>query len=233
MDQSRETVHPAGWILRWSSANALGLVAAAFAGWRVNSAWPVLAAGSLSLLFFLLLAQKRLAGAALWNSANIVTLFRWVGISGLALAAPQARGYLMPGGGLVLIGLDSLDGWLARRQGTQTDFSEFLDKEIDSLFLLVVTLSLVSRGLEGAWVLTIGLSRYLFVISLLVLRPRRRKERRSPRGRLVYSAVLLTLLALHSPLGLPQTWPAVGCLAVLLASFFLDVKDVFFGEVDG
>jgi phosphatidylglycerophosphate synthase len=233
MHRLAESVQPSGWVLRWSSAHAFGVAAAAYAGWRLNSAWPVLAVGSLSILFFLLLGKERLTVAALWNPANMISLFRWMGISGLALAAPQARGYLIPAGGLVLIGLDSLDGWLARRQGTQTDFSEFLDKEIDSLFLLVVALSLVTRGLEGAWVLAIGLSRYLFVIALLVLRPARRKERRSPRGRLVYSTVLLIILALHSPLGLPRTWPAAGCLAILLTSFALDVKDVFFGEVDG
>ncbi len=229
MDHLKASIQPSGWILRWSSANALAVMAAAVAGWREKSAWPVLAAGSLSILFFILLALKRLTGPALWNAANMVSLFRWMGVAGLAFATPRAPGFLIPSGGVVLIGLDSLDGWLARRQGTQTDFSEFLDKEIDALFLLVVTLSLVARDIEGVWILIIGLSRYLFVIALLVFRPARPKERRSSRGRVVYSAVLLTLLALFSPLRLPHTWLALGCLVVLLSSFILDVKDIFFG----
>ncbi|MEW5900796.1 MAG: CDP-alcohol phosphatidyltransferase family protein [Acidobacteriota bacterium] len=219
--------------MRWSSVNAFVLVLAAFVSLKWNTPWPVLGIGSFSIFSFLTVGQKKLAGRDLWNWANGVSLFRWAGIGVLALAAPQARGFLIFGGGLLLMLLDSLDGWLAERLEIRTQFGEFLDKEIDSLFLLIICLSLASRGLVGSWVVIIGLSRYFFVIALFYLRPSQPKERRSLRGRLTYSSVVLILLGLFLPLPTPRLWVALGCAALLLFSFFQDIGHLFFGDHNG
>jgi phosphatidylglycerophosphate synthase len=221
------------WILRWSLLNAVAVLGAVLIGRGDNSIRLVLALSVLSFLLYLWLARPRLKGRELWNWANLVSLFRWVVMAGLGLTMPQAPGALILGGGTLFMGLDTLDGWLARRQETQTEFSEYLDKEIDSLFLLTVCLGLVTRHVVGAWVLIIGLSRYAFVIALAALRPPLPKEKRSNRARLVYSAVLTVLLALFLPLPLPRAWPALGCLAGLLSSFFLDAREVFWGKGRG
>jgi phosphatidylglycerophosphate synthase len=221
------------WILRWSSLHALAVLGAVLVGWGDKTMRLVLALGALSFLLYLWLGRQRLKSRELWNGANLVSLFRWVAMSVLGLTMAKAPGALILGGGILFMGLDTLDGWLARRQETQTEFSAFLDKEIDSLFLLIICLGLVSRHVVGAWILIIGLSRYVFVIAIAVLRPAHPKERRSGRARLVYSAVLVVLLSLFLPLRLPQAWPALGCLAGLLSSFFLDAREVFWGKGRG
>jgi phosphatidylglycerophosphate synthase len=228
-----EIRHPPAWILKWSSANALVLLPAAFACLRVNAAWPVLAVGSFSLLFFLSAARQKIAGAALWNWPNAVSLSRWAAIIALFWAVPRDQGSLIFAGGVLLMFLDGMDGWLARRLETCTEFGEYFDKEIDSLFLLVVCLSLTIRDEVGAWILIVGLGRYLFVVAVFFFKPVQPKERRSARARLIYSGALLVLLALFLPLALPRFWAALSCAAALLFSFVRDIRDLFFGEKNG
>jgi len=200
---------------------------------RKASAWPVLGIASLSLLFLLLLARHKLGRPVLWNWANGISVLRWCGIVILALGAPRLKGGLFFGGGVLLMLLDGLDGRLARRMGTASDLGEYLDKEIDSLFLLLVCLSLVIKALVGPWVIIIGLSRFLFVVALFFFKPFRPKESRSLRARLIYSGTLIILLSLFLPYPFSRTWPALGCSAIILFSFLRDVGQLFTGEADG
>ena len=224
---------PPEWIVKWSSVHALMLVPTAFASVREVSAWPVLSIASLSLLFLLLLARQKLGRIPLWNWANGVSVLRWGGIVFLALAAPRLQGGFFFGGGILLMLLDGLDGRLARRQGTATELGEYLDKEIDSLFLLVVCLSLVAEGLVGPWIIIIGLSRYLFVVALFFFKPVRPKESRSLRARFIYSGTLLILLSLFLPFPFSRSWTALGCAAIILFSFLRDIWQLFIGKDNG
>src|SRR3979411_758152 len=61
---------------------------------------------------------------------------------------------------------DTLDGQIARRRGTVSDFGKFLDPLADKLFLLSVLIVLVQEGLVAAWVVVVIFSREL-IITLL------------------------------------------------------------------
>src|SRR6185503_17128116 len=62
----------------------------------------------------------------------------------------------------VALGLDVLDGWLARRTGTASELGARFDGEVDAFLLLVLSVY-VARGF-GAWVVLIGAARYLFLV---------------------------------------------------------------------
>ncbi|MEV7095953.1 CDP-alcohol phosphatidyltransferase family protein [Amycolatopsis sp. NPDC051045] len=62
--------------------------------------------------------------------------------------------------GLALL-LDGLDGQVARRTGTASEFGARFDMEVDAFLILLLCIQ-VSRAL-GLWVLAIGLMRYVFV----------------------------------------------------------------------
>ncbi len=81
--------------------------------------------------------------------ANLDPVLRWL----LALAATTA-----------LI-LDGVDGWLARRSGMASDFGADFDLEVDSLFMLALSLLVYATDAVGVWVLTNGLMRYIFVLA--------------------------------------------------------------------
>src|SRR2546421_11528902 len=61
---------------------------------------------------------------------------------------------------------DTLDGELARRRGTVSDFGKFLDPLADKLFVLSVLIVLVQEGLVAAWVVVVIFSRELMITIL-------------------------------------------------------------------
>src|SRR5689334_5670868 len=61
---------------------------------------------------------------------------------------------------------DTLDGELARRSRSVSDFGKFLDPLADKLFVLSVLIVLVQEGLVAAWVVLIIFSRELMITIL-------------------------------------------------------------------
>jgi phosphatidylglycerophosphate synthase len=61
----------------------------------------------------------------------------------------------------VALALDAVDGWVARRTGTETALGARFDGEVDAF--LILALSVYVAPAFGAWVLAIGAARYLFL----------------------------------------------------------------------
>ena len=57
--------------------------------------------------------------------------------------------------------LDGVDGWVARRSGTEGALGARFDGEVDAFLILVLSVY-VARS-AGAWVLAIGAARYVFL----------------------------------------------------------------------
>jgi phosphatidylglycerophosphate synthase len=60
----------------------------------------------------------------------------------------------------VALALDFVDGWLARRTSTESPLGAKLDGEVDAFLILVLSIEVAPS--MGAWVLLIGLARYVF-----------------------------------------------------------------------
>jgi phosphatidylglycerophosphate synthase len=67
----------------------------------------------------------------------------------------------------VALGLDAIDGWVARRTGMATALGARFDGEVDAF--LILALSVYVAPAFGAWVLAIGAARYLFLAGEWVL----------------------------------------------------------------
>ena len=59
------------------------------------------------------------------------------------------------------LALDFVDGWLARRTGTESALGARLDGEVDAFLILVLSVEVAPSA--GAWVLALGLARYAFL----------------------------------------------------------------------
>jgi phosphatidylglycerophosphate synthase len=97
---------------------------------------------------------------------NTVTLFRLAVMAGLL--APLAG--FVNSWALVVIAtfaliLDGVDGWLAKRQGLESAFGARLDMEVDSALALVLALNVFFAEIAGAFVLLLGVPRYLFLVA--------------------------------------------------------------------
>ncbi len=121
--------------------------------------------------------------------------------------------------------LDGIDGWIARRSGMTSDFGADFDMEVDSLFLLALSLLVYGTDIVGAWVLCSGLMRYSFVIAgwswptlAAPLMPRWRRKVIC----VVQVAALIATLAPVLPMAVAQAL-CVGSLALLGYSFGADV----------
>jgi phosphatidylglycerophosphate synthase len=68
------------------------------------------------------------------------------------------------GASLLVVALDGLDGWLARRTHMASDFGARFDMEVDALLIFVLSILVWRHGKAGAWVLVSGAMRYAFVV---------------------------------------------------------------------
>lgn len=158
---------------------------------------------------------------------NLVTLTRLLLVA--VLAVPLAAG---TGGGeevfavaLVVLLLDGIDGWLARRAGLASAFGARFDMEVDSALALVLALHVWVGGATGAIVLILGVPRYAFALAGAVLPWLRAPlpERFSRKAVCVLQLGTLVVLQLPGlPVGAAGWLVAVAALS-LIWSFWRDV----------
>ena len=162
--------------------------------------------------------------------ANRVTLVRTIGTLSLAglivyveALGPGGRWWVV-GSGTVIMILDGLDGWIARRTGTSTAFGALLDMETDAFLMLVLSTLVWAEGRAGIWVLLIGAMRYLFVGASFILPALRSELFPSFRRKLVcviQGIALLVALGPIIPAPMALTVSALA-LAMLTWSFAVD-----------
>jgi CDP-diacylglycerol--glycerol-3-phosphate 3-phosphatidyltransferase len=104
---------------------------------------------------------KRFGQSALATPANIVTVSRIVlAVPTLALIRDDGAGWLTVGLWLAVTASDSLDGWLARRDGA-TRSGAFLDPVADKLIVLGGLAMLADRGVFPWWAVALVAAREL------------------------------------------------------------------------
>jgi CDP-diacylglycerol--glycerol-3-phosphate 3-phosphatidyltransferase len=157
------------------------------------------------------------------NIPNVLTLSRLVAILPLmVLLMVRFPGHDQLAAALFIVFslTDTMDGQIARRRGTVSDFGKFLDPLADKLFVLSVLIVLVQEGLVAAWVVVVIFSREL-IITLLrsVAATQGSVIAAAPLGKTktVMQMLAVTLLILQRPY--PVIVPVAG-LAVVVAIVF-------------
>jgi phosphatidylglycerophosphate synthase len=127
--------------------------------------------------------------------------------------------------GIVLV-LDGVDGWIARRLGSVSDFGARFDMETDALLILVLSALALHFDKAGAWILAAGLMRYAFVAAGKIWPWMSAALPASRRRQTVCVVQIVTLLVCLAPF-VARPWSSgVGALglAVLTWSFAVDVR---------
>ncbi len=191
----------AGWLVGLASGLALNL-ALARALWRDPSAG---------------------LGWASWVTLTRATLA--VGVAALTAASfelPVATATLVTLASIALA-LDFVDGWLARRTGTQSALGAKLDGEVDAFLILALSIEVAPTA--GGWVLLIGLARYAFLAAGWALPWLRAPLPRRDWRKTVTASQGVALVVAAS--GVPPLWVSrvllVVALAMLAESFGRDV----------
>lgn len=180
------------------------LAAAAVACW---SGLPAVLAGVVTISFAALIRATWGAWtpSGAFGLANAVTTVRLGLILGLLAGGLSLPAWTLALLGVVAIHLDGVDGWAARRFGTQGDFGARYDVAVDSVFALALSVILLARGSLGPWILIAGVWHYVYVLAPLVLVTQRAEAPRSRLRCTVFIAVVGTLAAAFV---LPDPWAA-------------------------
>ena len=110
---------------------------------------------------------RRRYGPETLSKADAVTLLRalWVGAVACfigAVPSPEMAIWVM-GITAVALALDGLDGLVARRTHSVSEFGAQLDMELDAVLILVLSVLVWTWDHAGPWVLACGLLRYAWV----------------------------------------------------------------------
>lgn len=156
--------------------------------------------------------------------ANILTGLRWLGIAALGGFCMQLHPYIILILGILVLVLDGLDGYYARKLQTTSEFGDVFDKETDAFFVLTYGVIIVALDLAGSWVLLPGLLRYGYVIILAYVDKPPNPSGYSFRRRFVGMWMMGTLLA---PFLVPAWMYVPGLIAaivMILYSFAVDLR---------
>lgn len=125
---------------------------------------------------------------------------------------------------LLILSLDGVDGWLARRSKLKSDFGARFDMETDAALGAVLAVWLLTSGTTGLEILVLGFMRYAFVVAGLAWSALRRELPESMRRKaicVVQIGALITLVFPH----LPDNFVApisIIAAALLFVSFVID-----------
>jgi len=150
-----------GWVVVGLIAlTAVALISPlSFAGWVAGAACLIVS----TLVVSVALTRS---GARRFGPANTVTATRSMLIAVATAVTVTSFTQQVPALLLVALvapalALDAVDGWVARRTGSESAVGARFDMEADAFLLLV--LSAYDARIIGGWILAIGLMRYAFV----------------------------------------------------------------------
>ncbi len=177
------------------------------------------------------------AALVAWSAAgrfgwpNRVTLARLVLVSlvGGVLTDPpasEAAAWTSAAVSGVALTLDGVDGHLARRLNQESAFGARFDMEVDALLILLLSLLAWLLGKAAAWVLLIGLLRYLFVAAGWLWPVLSRPLFPSVRRKAVCAVQGIVLAVLLAPVVTPplSSGLALAALAAIVYSFAADIN---------
>ena len=163
-----------------------------------------------------------------FGPANQVTTLRALGVALIVALVGELRlpvlGAMAAAASAVVMMLDGVDGWLARRHRIASDFGARFDMEVDALLILALSVLAWRFDKAGAWVVASGAMRYGFVAAGLRWRWLQAPLPPSLRRKTVCVVQLAALTVVLLPAVAPpvSTAIAAGALAALTWSFSLD-----------
>jgi len=203
----------------WTRWNAVLLLGALGVALFLGRAWPVASCGIASLGALGWASRGAWTHSGSFGWANVVTAARAVIVWAVGAQLGDAPAGLLALIVLGLFALDGVDGHLARRRGTSSEFGARFDMETDAFFVLTVVLLLFERGDLGVWVLVTGVLRYAYVVLRAVVPARNPDVPRTRFGRLAFTGLALGLFFAFAVPGLVGRTAALGGTALVTLSF--------------
>lgn len=124
---------------------------------------PVIALASFTLLLYI--HSSFLATFSPWGGvANLITLFRFLMVLALPVLDVIFGNMPVLVAGIVIVALDGVDGFAARKTNTVTKFGSHLDMETDALYIFTLTFMHWLNDITGFWLVLAGIIKYLYIL---------------------------------------------------------------------
>lgn len=210
----------AKWITyQWSLANALMMLFLTGFSLLADNIQLLCFGALISFLIYTVLNKqvfkivKPLSGYANWITFFRMGLLLYVGFQFQSLSYAAICSIF-----IINILLDIVDGIVARKCKTESDFGLYLDMELDAFYVCLVSLILYVEGLAGAWVIIIGLLRYVYTFIFILLDVELISEPKQKFASLVAGGLFWCMLL---PFFNPQLNIVLGLVSALLVLSFV------------
>ena len=168
------------WIDQWMTVHSFLIIIGLITTILTNSVGLLLVISVFSFAnFYYRYYQQQGSVSFAFEAANLVSSARLLLLFFLLAFFPFLDFRQISILALLILASDGLDGYLARRFNTVSEFGAYLDMETDAFYVLTMSYLIYSLDLLGIWVLTLGLIRYVYYLLIRFLKPPEQKERRS------------------------------------------------------
>lgn len=218
-------------LINWSNRHAVILLLASAAMLLFPLTIELLLLfAAVSFAWFVLCGQGPWISFRQFGPANAVTLCRLLLV--LLMASMGAdRPILTIATALLVLCLDGIDGWMARKFCTVSEFGEYFDKETDAFFMLVLCWLIVLDQRLGVWILLPGLMRYGFVCFLMIAKPPAYKEQQTTTGKVIFVVTVLVLIGCFTDYAMIYR-PLALVMTLLLMYSFIDSIRLIYGSAN-
>ena len=183
-------------ILKWVFRHAMLMLAAACAGMILQALWPVVLVMCLSAGYFIYSQYNVWSRLAPFGGyANYVTAARWILLLYVLLMRTSLDNHWFVALIVLVIIADGIDGYLARRFQSETEFGEVFDTEVDAFLALSLCMIIAMGHPTALWILFGGCLRYIFVIGYRLFGWQNRRRPQMPETKTFAVLYFLSLLS--------------------------------------
>lgn len=206
-------------VLKWNSVHAVILMACSVTVFVFGTPVFVALAGAASFAVFFRLSGVFSRFRERNGYAHGITLIRLVMTLLIGFLYFLLSNGVIAAAAAVIVLLDALDGYLAKKYHSESPEGSYFDMETDALYVCVLCSVIYIRGFIGPWVLLAGFARYIYVVILLLAGYGNREEPSALFSRLVAGFLFCSVI---TPFVLERSayLPVVSSAALLLLISF-------------
>lgn len=181
-------------IKRWDTIHCMVLLVAAAAFVFTGNLLLIVIPAFASFVFLLYHRHDELKTLHPYGGwANRITFIRLIAIVALAFLHKNLSDLQITCWLGLLIPLDGLDGYLARKRGEQTLTGAWFDMETDVFFVCLASCLLFQRSYAGFEILIVGFIRYFYVTLVFILKLNHIPEKKTQIGPVIAVIVFITV----------------------------------------
>jgi len=212
-------------ITSWNTAHAFIIIigmTAALIGF--NYVFPALALASF-IWFFLIMKKSIKKLKPFYGPGNWVTFLRLIGLIYLLTFYNDLDSFSIGTLASAIIILDAVDGFVARKTNTVSEFGAWFDMETDAFYVALMGVILYQLGLVGYWILIPGFLKYVYSLGIWLFNVSEKQETSSKIGKYIAGFMFISLVL---PFFIPKDIATIILIFATIGIVFSFGRSTFF-----